>query len=290
MATVAEDLDARLVALASSTDVDALIDLGCDLSDAGRHEEAADCFRRGAALGDAVAAFDLGNELRVLGRPTEAVTAYEEALAGDVVDAWGNLGLVLEELGDLAGAMRAHDMAGRTGDLEGGLQVAFLLREQGERDRAVAVAEELAAKGHDLSAAVLACWRWDATNDPALEPDLRAAVELYPSARADLAELLRSTGRLDEARDVLEEGARLGEEMAFLPLGNLYLDEMGDIEAAERAYRAGIDAGDAYCHHDLGHLLEHQRGDVDGAIEQYRLGAATGDELAARALRELSDD
>src|SRR4051794_41689928 len=41
------------------------------------------------------------------------------------------------------------------------------------------------------------------------------------------------------------------ETESWLPLGNLYCDEMGDEEAAEEAYRAGIRAGDVYCHHNL---------------------------------------
>jgi hypothetical protein len=85
---------------------------------------------------------------------------------------------------------------------------------------------------------------------------------------------------------VLERGAKLGEQVAWLPLGNLYREELGDDEAAEEAYRSGIAAGDAYCHQNLAVLLA-DRGDLEGAIEQFRLGAAAGDQLAAQTLREL---
>ncbi len=188
---------------------------------------------------------------------------------------------MLEDLGDLAGAMRAYRGAVEAGDLEGGLQLAFLLREQGERHAAMDVAMEIAAMGDQEAAAVVACWRWCATLDPSLEPDLRAGADHFPAARADLAHLLRETGRPDEARFVLEKGAKLGEAVAWLPLGNFYADEMGDDEAAEEAYRGGIAAGEAYCHHNLAVLLA-ERGDFDGAVEQFRLGAAAGDQLAAR--------
>ena len=50
--------------------------------------------------------------------------------------------------------------AGAAGDAQGGLQLAFLLYGQGEPDQALAVAEELAATGDDVAAAVVACWRW----------------------------------------------------------------------------------------------------------------------------------
>ena len=103
-----EDLDGRLWRLQASDDPDELIDLGCDLVDAERQRDAEWCFRRAAAMGDPLAAFNLGNALSAQSRWEEAVAAYEVALAGGENDAWRNLGLVLEELGDLAGAMRAY--------------------------------------------------------------------------------------------------------------------------------------------------------------------------------------
>lgn len=281
-----EDLDRRLRRLHGSDDVDALIDLGCDLADAGRQRDAEECFRRAFELGDSMGAFNLGNALAAQQRWPEAVDAYEAALVGGEDDAWRNLGLVLEDLGDLAGAMRAYRGAADAGDLEGGLQLAFLLREQGERDEAIAVAQQIAAAGDDEAAAVVACWRWCATLDPALEADLRAGQQHFPAARSDLAHLLRETGRGMEARAVLERGAKLGEQVAWLPLGNLYREEMLDDEAAEEAYRSGIAAGDVYCHHNLAVLLA-DRGDLEGAVEHFRTGAAAGDQLAARSLAEL---
>ena len=280
-----KDLEVRLRRLRTSVDVDELLDLGCDLADAGRHGDAEWCFRRAAELGEPVAWFNLGNALAGQERYEEAVAAYEQALAGGEPDAWRNLGRVLETLGDLAGAMRAYRGAAVAGDLQGGLQLAFLLQEQGEHEQAREVAEMLAAAGDAEAAAVLACWRWCATRDPSLEPDLRAGADHFPSARGDLAALLRETGRPAEARFVLERGAKRGDVESWLPLGNLYSEEMGDVEAAEEAYRTGIAAGDVYCHHNLGVLLA-DRGDVEGAVEQFMLGAAAGDVLAASALRE----
>jgi tetratricopeptide (TPR) repeat protein len=284
-----EDLDGRLRRLRASSDVDELIDLGCDLAESGRQHAAEWCFRRAAELGDPVASFNLGNCLAGQRRWTEAVTAYEESIAGGEPDAWRNLGRVLEELGDLAGAMRAYRGAAEAGDLQGGLELAFLLQEQGEPEQALGVAEQLAAAGDREAAAVVASWRWGATADLALEPALRAGADHFPSARSDLAQLLKDTGRLAEARFVLERGAKLGEAESWLPLGNLYADELRDVEAAEEAYRSGIAAGDVYCHHNLGVLLA-DRGDLEGASEQFGLGAAAGDELAALALRQFERD
>ena len=281
-----EDLDGRLRRLRACRDADTVIELGCDLADAGRHQDAERCYRRAAELGDALGWFNLGNSLAARGRVTEAVDAYERALAGGERNAWLNLGVVLEELGDLVGAMRAYRGAGEAGDRQGGLQLAFLLHEQGEHEQALAVVAELAATGDDVAAAVAACWRWAASYDTSLEVDLRSGADRYPGARVALASLLRVTDRVAEARFTLERGAKLGEVQAWLPLGNFYAEELCDVEAAEEAYRAGIAAGDGYCHHNLAVLLA-ERGDLDGAVEHFRLGAAGGDDLAERALREL---
>lgn len=281
-----EDLDGRLRRLRACRDADVVIELGCDLADAGRHADAERCFRRAAELGHALGWFNLGNSLAARGRVEDAVDAYERALAGGERDAWVNLGLVLEELGDLAGAMRAYRGAGAAGDTQGGLQLAFLLYEQGEHDQALAVAQAHAATGDDVAAAVVACWRWAATHDTSLEADLRTGADRFPGARVALASLLRVTGRAGEARFTLERGAKLGEAQAWLPLGNFYAEDLRDEEAAEEAYRAGIAAGDSFCHHNLAVLLA-DRGDLDGAVEHFRLGAADGDDLAAQALREL---
>ncbi|MFW3170621.1 tetratricopeptide repeat protein [Geodermatophilus sp. CPCC 206100] len=281
-----KDLDGRLRRLHACRDADVIIELGCDLADAGRDRDAERCFRRAAELGAALGWFNLGNSLAARGRVEEAADAYEQALAGGEADAWVNLGLVLEELGDLAGAMRAYEGAGRAGDSQGGLQLAFLLREQGESEEALAVAEQVAATGDAGAAAVVASWQWAATGDVALEGELRMGAGRFAGARTALAALLRATDRLAEARFTLERGAKLGETPAWLPLGNLYVEDLRDLEAAEEAYRAGIAAGDPYCHHNLAVLLA-ERGDLDGALEHFRLGAADGDDLAAQALREL---
>jgi tetratricopeptide (TPR) repeat protein len=257
MVAMPEELDARLRRLRASDDVDALIDLGCDLAAAGRQREADWCFRRATGLGTASDAFDLGNELAARRRWDGASTAYEVALAGGDPGAWRALGAVLDSQGNTAAALDAYRGAAEAGDPQ--------------------------------AAAIVACRLWCTSLDPALEDDLRRGADHLPAARADLGDLLRSTGRSGEARRVLERGAKLGEAVCWLPLGNLYADDLGDIESAEEAYRAGITAGDTYCHHNLGVLLA-DRGDLEGAGEQFGLGAAAGDQLAAVALRQLQRD
>ena len=194
---------------------------------------------------------------------------------------------VLEDLGDLAGAMRAYRGAVDAGDLEGGLQLAFLLREQGERRRGASTSPRRSPPtATRRRPAVVACWRWCATLDPTLEADLRAGADHFPAARTDLAHLLRETGRGAEARSVLERGAKLGEAGGLAAAGQLLRRGLDDEEAAEEAYRGGIAAGDVYCHQNLAVLLA-DRGDFDGAVEQFTLGAEAGDQLAAQTLRGL---
>ena len=298
-----DELGERLRAAWATDSADALVDVGCDLAEEGRQEEAEECFRRAVALGEDWVWFNVGNTVRELGRPEEAVQAYERALAAGETDAWLNLGAVLEDLGDLSGAMRAYSRAGEdAGDPEGFVRLAQLLREQGEHGSAEAAVERAAESGHLPAVGLLASWRWERTRDVALEPRLREGAAVSGGARADLAQLLIDTGRRSQARAELERGAKLGQRECFLPLGNLYAgDDLGDtnsddlpavdlpavdLAAAEDAYRAGIAAGDTHCHHNLGVLLL-QRGDEEAAEEEFRAGADAGDLLAQRALRRL---
>ncbi|WP_205708679.1 tetratricopeptide repeat protein [Kineococcus siccus] len=296
-----DELGQRLRAAWASGSADALVDVGCDLADEGRQEEAEECFRRAIALGEDWVWFNVGNTVRELGRPEEAVEAYRRALAAGETDAWLNLGAVLEDLGDLDGAVDAYTRAGEEArDPEGFLRLAELRREQGRPEAAEAAADRAAAAGHLPAVGLLASWRWQRTGDVALEPLLRQGAAVCGAARADLAQLLLRTGRRPQARAELERGAKLGQRECWLPLGNLFAGDdllaggerddpaSGDVDlaAAEDAYRAGIAAGDTHCHHNLGVLLL-QRGEAAGAEEEFRAGAVAGDALAERALRRL---
>jgi tetratricopeptide (TPR) repeat protein len=214
------------------------------------------------------------------------VDAYELAIERGETDAWLNLGKALHELGDLVGETHAYQQAERAGDRAGAVMLAFALREQGERDAAFQAVERGSVAGDELAAAVLACWRWDESLDPSLEPALRAGAEFYPSARADLGQLLVDTGRVEEGRLVLLRGMELGEADSMAPLGNLYTDVLGDDEAAEAAYRAGAELGDTHAHHNLAVLLQ-RHGDRAGAERHFRQAAEGGDTLAVAALRDL---
>jgi tetratricopeptide (TPR) repeat protein len=221
-----------------------------------------------------------------VGRWSEAEVAARTALDRGDPRGWQVLGQALHEQGRAADAERAFRAAAGRGDVHAALELAATLRESGQQLEAWHWAQFAADAGSAVAAGTLACWRWDETRDRALEPQLRAGAEHQPQARASLADLLRSTGRVEEARTVLEQGAARGEVASWLPLGNLYRDELGDDVAAAAAYRAGIEGGDLHAHHNLGVLLLDS-GDVEGAIEHFSIAAAGGDDLAARVLREV---
>ncbi|MCW2576861.1 MAG: uncharacterized protein JWR28_2520 [Modestobacter sp.] len=304
-----------------ASDVDALIDQGYDLADLGDHEQAVALFRRAAAQGSAVALFHLGLSLSALGRWDEAIAAHQQAADAGEDDAWPALANALCQVerwadaeqaargaidrgatpawaalrealhaqGRAAEAQRTLRAAAGRGDVQAALELAHSLRDCGRQLQAWHWAQVAADSGNEVAAGTLACWRWDESRDPALEPQLRAGAEYYEHARTSLAHLLRTTGRVEEARTVLEEGVLRGEAASWLPLGNLYRDQLGDDVAAAAAYRAGIEGGDLHSHHNLGVLLL-DGGDVDGAIEHFSIAAAGGDDLAARVLREVLEE
>ena len=264
------------------SDVDELIDLGCDLADAGRQTDAEWCFRRAADLGDTVASFNLGNALAAQQRWEEAVAAYEQAIAGGEPDAWRNLGRVLED----ARRPRRRD-------------ARLPRRRRRRRPRRAACSwpsscrsrASRAGAGRGLELAVAGRRTRPPPSSPAgagarpstrrWSPTLRAGADHFPAARGDLAHLLRDDRpRRPRRASCWSAAPSSARRRPGCRWATSTPTRWRDVEAAEEAYRSGIAAGDVYCHHNLGVLLA-DRGDLDGAVEQFGLGAAAGDELAA---------
>ncbi|GAB3352874.1 tetratricopeptide repeat protein [Modestobacter lapidis] len=223
---------------------------------------------------DADDLYDRGFDLAEAGDHEQAVAAFRRAAELGCVLAWLGLGTSLGELHRWDEAGSAFQRAA----------------ELGSADDAWAWRQRSADAGDDpQAAAVLACWRWELTRDPALEADLRAGTTDHPPARVALADLMRTDGRVEEARAVLEAGALRDELDSWLPLGDLCLVEFEDDVAAEAAYRAAIDGGDVLAHTNLG-MLFRERGDLAGAVRHLSIAAEDGDELAAIHLRELLDE
>lgn len=305
----------------NTPDVDVLVDRGRALADIGDHEQAVELLGTAAAHGDPVALRHLGSSLGVLGRWAEAAVAHRRAAGAGQDGAWLDLAQALLRLGCWAEAEAAARTAVDGGDAAGwaalsealqgqgraaevertfraaaergaypaALELAYLLRSSGRQLAAWHWAQVAADAGNPVARATLACWRWQESRDLALEPELRAGADHHQHARTGLADLLRTTGRVEEARALLERGAARGEVASWLPLGNLCRDEFDDVVAAEAAYRAGVEGGDLHAHHNLGVLLL-ETGDVGTAVEHFSIAAAGGDELAARVLREVLGD
>ncbi len=166
--------------------------------------------------------------------------------------------------------------------------LAWLEHDRGEQALAIALLREALPELDDedrpVAEGTLGHWLWEAGHDDA-EPHLRAGADAYPTARTDLAALLRTSGRREEGRAVLARGVAAGEVESMLPLANV-LDGEGDAEGAERLYRRAYDLGDAYSAWNLGLLL--LRLGRDREAEEWRWRAAQGgDELAIRSLAGL---
>lgn len=241
--------------------VDDLVERGCELSDAGDHLGALECFLVAADAGSADGAFDAGNEYRKLGRRDEARAMWILATDRGQIDAWYNLGLLLEELGDDAGALAAFRQAAEHGDSKGLMAEAINLHVAGRWKRARRLMKKARRdkRERDFVDAITAAWDWEAHRDVTLEPALRRAVELYPSAVAELGELLVATDRVDEAERLLDEACRNGNYDACLPLGLLREQVLHDLDGAEDAYRRGIALGDGHSVDNLAILQEERR-------------------------------
>lgn len=214
---------------------------------------------------------------------------FELALERGETGAWVNLGLTLYDLGDIPGAMHAYAQAETAGDSGGPLNLAMLLHDHGDTDAALSAARRAADAGHPAAPAVVASWQWNTTLDPGLEQALRAGADHFPPARADLGDLLRTIGRVDEAVQVLRDGMGRGEVESMIPLANLYWDVLDDCDAAREVLTIAADHGDSHAHHNLAVLLE-EHDELEVSALHYRLAIAGGDTLAIDALRDLLGD
>lgn len=166
--------------------------------------------------------------------------------------------------------------------------LASLEHDRGDDDLAVALLREALPELDDedrpLVEGQLGHWLWH-RNDLAAEPHLRLGLHAFSGARADLAALLRTTGRAGEGRALLEAGVAAGEVGSMLPLANI-LDEEGESGRAEQLYRRAYDLGDAYSAWNLAVMLIGL-GREEEADEWRWRAAQGGDEVA---IRHLADD
>ncbi len=192
----------------------------------------------------------------------------------------------LEAAGDLDAALEVCERMWELGFPAGYTDAAWIEHDRGNVGRAVqlmtAAAEVLEGDEGAEAEGVAGHWRWEHWNDVSAETMLRAGMQAYPSARADLAALLRVTGRPEEGLEMLRVGAEAGEVVCMLPLGNL-LSEQGDLAGAESLYRRAVDLGDAYAAWNLAVVLAEQGRHAEADDWAWR-AAAAGDEVAIQHL------
>jgi tetratricopeptide (TPR) repeat protein len=192
----------------------------------------------------------------------------------------------LEAAGEIDAALEVCERMWELGFPAGYTDAAWIEHDRGNVGRAVqlmtAAAEVLDGDEGAEAEGVAGHWRWEHWNDVSAETMLRSGMRAYPSARTDLAALLRVTGRGPEGLAVLRDGVDAGEVVCMLPLGNV-LSEQGDVAGAEALYRRAADLGDAYAAWNLAVVLAEQ-GRHDEADEWAWRAAAAGDEVAIEHL------
>ena len=196
----------------------------------------------------------------------------------------------LGSAGDVEAALAVCREVEELGYFAGWYTEAWLEHDRGDTVRAIALMREVAALLDDdedrrYPLAVAAHWRWDEDGDLTAEADLRAGLEAYPTAAADLAHLLMATDRREEGVRVLADGVKAGWVECMLPLANI-LSEGGEKAAAEDLYRRAYERGDAYSAWNLAILLwETDRGTE--AREWVWKAAEGGDDLAIAYLADV---
>ncbi|HYO82908.1 MAG TPA: tetratricopeptide repeat protein, partial [Bryobacteraceae bacterium] len=147
--------------------------------------------------------------------------------------------------------------------------------EDGRRAEAAArravVLDDRYAEGHHMLALVLYMIRWDF---PAAEREYRRALELDPRniyAAVEYADLLRETGRVQQAADLIRKSRALNPGLPALASkeAEIHLD-LGHPDAAIAAANAALALNRSYVRAEvwLGHAQE-QKGNVQAAMQHY---------------------
>jgi tetratricopeptide (TPR) repeat protein len=196
----------------------------------------------------------------------------------------------LRAAGELDAAVEVCREVADLGYYAGYYEWAWLEHDRGDVRRAIALMEEAAELLGDepdrlYPIGVAGHWRWDHFNEVEAEPMLRAGLDAFPTACADLAALLSTTGRRAEGVRVLADGVKAGHVECMLPLANI-LSEDGEKDAAEELYRRAFERGDAYSAWNLAVLL-WETGRGEEAEEWVWKAAEGGDDLAIAYLSDV---
>ncbi|WP_411700898.1 tetratricopeptide repeat protein [Conyzicola sp.] len=164
---------------------------------------------------------------------------------------------------------------------------AWSARERGDDVAAEQYLREYIARDDGDSpeaSAYLGIWLHSRDAGGYTEELLRIGAAVNQDARGSLGNLLRKTGRLTEAEEVLRVGYELGEEASHIPLA-LVLEAAGRVSEAVPVLREGYEMGDTFCAFNLGLLLEEEGLEL-AAIDWYVKAARGGDLKAVDLLDE----
>jgi tetratricopeptide (TPR) repeat protein len=198
------------------------------------------------------------------------------------------LGAVRERQGDLAGAADAYRRAADHGHDGAAARLEALQRDEDKVDGDEApapAAKDRKARRATTGASLRAVPPAGPSSGSEAEPtgphenDGRAGQERAAVPATDLGVLLEQRGDLEAAEEAYRRGDDRGDATAAFNLGGLLM-ERGDIEGAEEAFRRADERGHSGGASNLGVLLE-KRGDLEGAEQAYRRADDRGEANAA---------
>ena len=215
--------------------------------------------------------------------------AGAESVAANSPQAWVSLAMARENTGDREGAQHAYSVAVREGDPWAWAALTRIREVAGDRQGAEETAAEAAESGNAQAWQTLARLRERrGDSDGAMSAYRRAAEAGEPWGWIGLARLCERAGDRTRAATVYETAAAAGITAASAHLVHLCW-EVGDKEGAERAAVWGADHGDAEAWSVLARF-RGQHGDLTGADRAYTLAAAVGASSALTHLARLREE
>jgi Flp pilus assembly protein TadD len=249
-------------------DPHAASELGVLLLERGDLDGAEAALRRAIALGNVGSAANLGVLLERRGELSGAETMYRMAMAADIAEGAFNLALLLKEKGDLDGCEEALRKGAELGHPDAANNLGVLLADRGDLDaaeEAFRLAMErgsaVGARGH--AAVLKKLGRADEIG--AGFPGVGESDEIGVALEIAIQHL--EQGRRKRARSVLDQAAEESGTDGALLYGSL-LENLGDLDRAEVAYREAVDRDIGVAAFCLGKVLL-KKGDKEGAQEMF---------------------
>jgi tetratricopeptide (TPR) repeat protein len=243
--------------------------------------------------------FNLGMQLERHGDGMGAEAAHQRADEAGHAEAATRRGLLMEQRGDPVAARAAYRRGAKRGDPAATVHLARLLKEHEERrppapprpprtpqrrERPTqAAASHQAARGRVTESSHARRYRREGADgdaETARRTDREARL-FDPKPPAFRQSTMYGAEEDSDLAYYLRKDAEGDPEAAFR--AGLLLEQAGDIERAEAAFRRADERGHACGATEVGRLLEH-RGDWDGAEAAYRRGAERGDAVGADVL------